>query len=53
MCYCIPGMRIKLAAGPAEYFIESIKHMVLFKSLISLVVGAILGVLPILVRKKE
>ena len=28
MCYCIPGLRIKLAAEPMEYFIESIKYPV-------------------------
>lgn len=46
MCYCIPGLRIKLAAEPMEYFIESIKSMVLFKSIVSCIVGIILAVLP-------
>ena len=30
MCYLIPGMRIKLAAPPAEYFRESVRHMAPF-----------------------
>ena len=50
LCFGIPGMRIKLEAGPAQYFLASVKHMALFKSLISLVVGAILGVLSIAIR---
>lgn len=46
MCYCIPGLRIKLDAEPLEYFIESIKSSVVFKSTISCIVGIILALLP-------
>ena len=38
LCY-LPSLRIKLFAPPMEYFVESIKHMVFFKSLVSVVVG--------------
>lgn len=38
LCY-LPHLRIKLSAPPMEYFVESIKHMVFFKSLVSVVVG--------------
>ena len=43
MCYCIPGLRIKLAAEPMEYFIESIKYAAIFKVVISCIIGAILS----------
>ncbi len=52
MCYCIPGLRIKLAAEPMEYFIESIKYSSIFKSIISCTVGAILAMLPHIIKKK-
>lgn len=42
LCY-LPGMRIKLFADPMEYLIESIKHAVLFKFLVSVAVGMIAG----------
>ena len=38
LCYS-PGLRIKLFAPPMEYFVESIKHMVFFKTLASAGVG--------------
>lgn len=53
ICFCIPGMKIKLEAEPTEYFFASIKHMAVFKSLISLVIGAIFGILSIVVGKKK
>jgi len=53
LCFGIPGMRIKLEAEPAEYFFASIKHMAWLKSLISLVVGAILGTLYIIIGKEK
>ncbi len=52
MCYCIPGLRIKLAAEPLEYFIESIKSLAIFKGVISLIVGALLAVLPQKIKKQ-
>ena len=53
VCFGIPGMRIKLDAEPIELFIESIKHMMLFKTMISLVVASVVGAVPFLLRKKK
>ena len=38
-CYLIPGLRIKLAAEPMVYFIESLQHGVAFKATISSAIG--------------
>ncbi len=46
MCYCIPGLKIKLVAEPMEYFIESIKSTALLKSIISCIIATILAILP-------
>lgn len=53
ICFGIPGMRIKLEAEPVVLFIESIKHMMLFKSMISLVVASVVGAVPFLIWKKK
>ena len=53
VCFGIPGMRIKLDAEPIELFIESIKHMMLFKTMISFVVESVVGEVPFLLRKKK
>ena len=53
ICFGIPGMRIKLEAEPMELFIESIKHMMLFKSMISLAIAAVIGAIPLFCRKKN
>ena len=53
ICFGIPGMRIKLEAESMELFIESIKHMILFKTMISLVVASVVGAVPFLLRKKK
>ena len=53
ICFGIPGMRIKLEAEPVVPFIESIKHMMLFKTMISLVVASVVGAVPFLLRKKK
>ena len=53
VCFGIPGMRIKLDAEPIELFIESITHMALFKSIISLAIATIIGVIPLLLSKKN
>lgn len=42
LCFMIPGWRIKLEAEPFIYFIESVKSMAFIKTMISLVVGAVL-----------
>lgn len=53
VCFGISEMRIKLDAEPIELFIESIKHMMLFKTMISLVVASVVGAVPFLLRKKK
>lgn len=54
ICFCIPGMRIKLEAEPFEFFIKSIEHMALFKCLISLIIGvAVLLLVNIIKNKKD
>ena len=53
ICFGIPGMRIKLEAEPMELVIESIKHMMFFKSMISLVVASMVGAVPLLLREKK
>lgn len=39
--YLVPGFRIKLAANPFTYFVEGMKHMILLKSFLSLIMGFI------------
>lgn len=53
ICFCIPGMRIKLEAEPLELFIKSIEHMALFKSLISFVVGFTVVMLANIIKKRN
>ena len=53
ICFGIPGMRIKLEVEPMELFIESIKHMMLFKSMISLAIAAVIGAIPLFSWKKN
>ena len=53
ICFAIPGMRIKLDAEPMEYFIESITHMAFIKTVASLIIAFIFGVIPFLVIKKK
>ena len=50
MCY-LPSMRIKLAAEPMEYFVESIKHNMSFKLLISSAIGVFVIGLSFIFRK--
>ena len=53
LCY-LPSLRIKLFAPPMEYFVESIKHMVFFKSLVSVVVGLLaVGILLVSQRRAK
>ena len=52
MCYCIPGLRIKLNTKPMEYFIESIKNTAIFKSVVSCIIGTTLAVLPHFIKKR-
>ena len=53
LCFGIPGLRIKLEADSAEMFLESVKSMTLIKSIISLVAGVIVGIIPFFIEKKK
>lgn len=53
ICFAIPGMRIKLEAEPMEYFIESIRHMMFMKSIMSLFPALIIGSLPLFLGRKK
>ena len=53
ICFGIPGMRIKLEAEPMELFFESIAHMALFKSVISIAVASAVAAIPCLFRKHK
>lgn len=54
ICFCVPGMIIKLEAEPLEFLIKSIEHMALFKCLISLILGvAVLLLVNIIKNKKD
>lgn len=44
---------LKLSAEPTVYFIESIKHMFLFKSIISCAAGTIASIVFAFIGKKE
>ena len=53
ICFSVPSLRIKLEATPMKYFIESIKHMALLKTVVSLVLALIIGLLPMAVKKRS
>lgn len=53
LCYMVPGLRIKLDAEPMEYFIKSIKHMMLVKGAMALVVAAIPSCIITIIRRKR
>ena len=42
-CYLIPAFKIKLAADPWTYFLTSIQHMAVLKTVLSLVAGLTVG----------
>ncbi|MFW5647563.1 MAG: hypothetical protein ACOCG5_00615 [Candidatus Alkaliphilus sp. MAG34] len=50
-CY-LPSFRIKLFAPPTEYFVESIKHMVLLKTLVSACTGLLVSGLLFAIKKR-
>lgn len=52
ICFAIPGMRIKLEAGPIEYFFKSLRHMAFIKTTASLVFALMAGAIPFLFRKR-
>lgn len=51
LCY-LPSFRIKLFAPPTEYFVESIKHMVLLKTLVSVCTGLLVSGLLFAIKKR-
>lgn len=53
LCYMVPGLRIKLAADAFTYFIKSISSMAFFKSVISLVPGAAVSAIYILIANRR
>ena len=53
LCFLIPGLRIKLAAPPMEYFFASITHMVFFKALLSSLAAVIAAAVPWLFPRKS
>ena len=53
LCYLVPGLRIKLAADAVTYFNESIRHMILLKSTISLIIRSVLAGSFYLVAKRK
>lgn len=52
LCY-LPNFRIKLFAPPMEYFVESIEHMVFFKSLVSVVAGILTAGILFLIQGRK
>lgn len=53
LCFAVPGLRIKLAAEPMEYFVESIKHGAFFKTMVSCIAALMIGLLPMMIGKKK
>ena len=51
MCY-LPCMRIRLAAEPMEYFVESIKHNMGIKILVSSLCGLLICSVPMALAKR-
>ena len=52
LCYLIPDLRIKLAADPLTYFLQSVRHMLPFKTFLSLLVGITAAILSHLIIRK-
>ena len=52
-CFAIPGMRIKPEAEPMEVFFENIAHMMLFKTLLSLMAALIVCSVSLLAKKNK
>lgn len=47
LCFRLPGWRIKLAADGVTYWMASIQHMALLKSMISLAVGLVTAAISV------
>lgn len=54
LCYLVPGWRLKLEAPAMEYFVASLRHMVLLKGLIAGAAALVTATIPFwgLLRKK-
>lgn len=52
MCYCIPELRLKLAADPMTYFAESIKYAAGFKIVMSCAVGTIVAMIAYMFKRQ-
>lgn len=52
LCYLVPGLRIKLESDMITYFIKSINHMALFKSMVSFIIGLVFASISFLIVKK-
>lgn len=53
LCYVVPGLRIKLEADAMTYFVKSIRHMALFKGIMSLFIGLVLASIPFPAVKRK
>ena len=51
LCYLVPDLRIKLAAEPFVYLIESLRHMAPLKTAVSFVVGLVAAAISIFANK--
>ena len=51
LCYCVPGLRLKLVADPVTYFKESIRYAAVFKTVASCIVGTVFAVLPNVMKR--
>lgn len=53
LCFMVPDLRIKLAAPPLEYFIESLKSCVPLKAGISAAAGLVFSVPAVWITAKS
>ena len=53
ICCYIPAWRIKLAADPLTYFVESLRHMMTLKLGIATVAAFVAGISPYLLPRRE
>lgn len=51
LCFLIPGFRIKLAAEPMVYFVESLQHMALIKCAAAALSGILATVALLMTRR--
>lgn len=53
LCYCVPDWRLKLAAAPHIYFIESLKKLAWIKAMISFAVSAGICTIFLFIQKRR